>query len=305
LSEIILHHYEMSPYAEKLRLAFGFKGLAWRSVQIPVVMPKPNLMELTGGYRRTPVLQIGADVYCDTKVCARVLDRLHPEPRLVPIGQETLVAALSRWAETSFMMAATIGIATGAFDADFVADREAMMAGVDFSRAPLVLEAKRLQLRANLALLERQLGDGRRFLLGDTPTLADLSAYHPVFFLRNLKVDLTEPRRLAVWADRVAAIGHGSRSELSDREAIDVARNATPCDRDPDVPVLPDGFAAGDLVAVLPEEIGSGVVVGELVPTGLHEIAVRRRSEAAGEIAVHFPREDYLVLRAGPRPLVG
>ena len=32
---------------------------------------------------------------------------------------------------------------------------------------------------------------------------------------------------------------------------------------------------------------------------GLHEIAVRRDSERAGELVVHFPREDYLVVRAG------
>lgn len=65
--DVILRHCEMSPYSRKLRLAFGLKGVAWRSVQIPIVMPKPDLTELTGGYRRTPVMQIGADIYCDTK----------------------------------------------------------------------------------------------------------------------------------------------------------------------------------------------------------------------------------------------
>ena len=64
--QIILHHYPMSPFAEKVRLIFGFKGLSWASVHIPNVMPKPDLIALTGGYRKTPVLQIGADIYCDT-----------------------------------------------------------------------------------------------------------------------------------------------------------------------------------------------------------------------------------------------
>src|SRR6185369_1531695 len=75
MAELILHHYDISPYAEKVRLIMGLKRLAWRSVQIPVVMPKPDLTALTGGYRLTPVLQIGADIYCDTRTIARRLER--------------------------------------------------------------------------------------------------------------------------------------------------------------------------------------------------------------------------------------
>ena len=100
----ILHHYDMSPYAEKIRLAFGAKGASWRSVQAPMVMPKPDLLELTGGYRRVPVLQLGADVYCDTHCIARVLDEVLPGPALFPAGQETQAHSLSRWSESTFMM---------------------------------------------------------------------------------------------------------------------------------------------------------------------------------------------------------
>src|SRR5947199_3130106 len=84
MSDIILHHYESSPYSEKIRLAFGIKGLAWSSVQIPRIMPKPDLMPLTGGYRRTPVMQIGADIYCDTRLILPEIDARHPSPSLEP-----------------------------------------------------------------------------------------------------------------------------------------------------------------------------------------------------------------------------
>ena len=57
MADIILHHYDISPYAQKVRLGLGLKGLAWVSVELPVIMPKPNLTALTGGYRKTPVLQ--------------------------------------------------------------------------------------------------------------------------------------------------------------------------------------------------------------------------------------------------------
>ena len=70
MAELVLHHFDWSPYAEKVRVLLGIKGLAWRSVQIPMVMPKPDLTALTGGYRKTPVLQVGADVYCDSSLIA-------------------------------------------------------------------------------------------------------------------------------------------------------------------------------------------------------------------------------------------
>ncbi|MEO1334102.1 MAG: glutathione S-transferase N-terminal domain-containing protein, partial [Myxococcota bacterium] len=63
---IILHQFERSPYSEKIRLALRIKNLDWVGVDVPVILPKPDLMPLTGGYRRTPVLQVGADIYCDT-----------------------------------------------------------------------------------------------------------------------------------------------------------------------------------------------------------------------------------------------
>ena len=71
MTDIILHHYETSPYSEKVRLGLGLKGLAWASVEIPIIMPKPDLTALTGGYRKTPVLQIGADIYCDSQLIMR------------------------------------------------------------------------------------------------------------------------------------------------------------------------------------------------------------------------------------------
>ena len=75
MSEIILHNYPESPVAEKVRIALGIKGLEWLSVKIPRIPPKPLLMPLTGGYRRTPVMQIGADIYCDSQCIIRELER--------------------------------------------------------------------------------------------------------------------------------------------------------------------------------------------------------------------------------------
>src|SRR3546814_44850 len=99
MHELILHHYPTSPFAEKARLMLGFKQPSWRSVMIPPVMPKPDLTALTGGYRRTPVLQVGADIYCDTALIARRLEAEKTTPALFPEGQEFTAATLAQWAD--------------------------------------------------------------------------------------------------------------------------------------------------------------------------------------------------------------
>src|SRR6202142_4607979 len=123
MTDIILHHYDMSPYSEKVRLGLGLKGLAWGSVEVPVIMPKPNLTALTGGYRKTPVLQIGADIYCDSQLIMRELERRHPTPSFYPAGHGA-ADALAWWAEkTTFSPAAGIVFAKRPPPLAFLEDR--------------------------------------------------------------------------------------------------------------------------------------------------------------------------------------
>jgi glutathione S-transferase len=301
MNDLILHHYDVSPYSEKVRLIFGLKGLAWRSVQIPMVMPKPDYTELTGGYRRTPMLQIGADIYCDSKLCAQVIERLHPEPSLFPHGDAATVWGLSRWAETSFMMGVLIFFGEGGlFDEAFVADRKQMAPGLDEERVKRLVPAKLLQLSQNLERLESQLADGRAFLLGASASLADLAAFHATNFMKahpKTAAVVSPLPHLNAWLDRVAAIGHADRKEMESAESIAIAHDSVPAAFEGESTPLPDGLAYGDAVVVMPEEVGSGPVRGTLEPSDVHEIAIRRTTERAGELVVHFPREDYLVLR--------
>jgi len=114
MNEPVLHHYPVSPFAEKARLMLGFKRLAWKSVQIPLFMPKPDVVALTGGYRRTPILQIGADIYCDTALIARVLERIAPPPSFVPQGDTYAVQAAAHFADTTlFWNTVPVGFAPG------------------------------------------------------------------------------------------------------------------------------------------------------------------------------------------------
>jgi glutathione S-transferase len=304
MTDLILHHYDMSPFAEKIRLALGVKGLAWRSVQTPMVLPKPDHFELTGGYRRVPVLQIGADIYCDTHLIVRVLDRLYPSPPLSPLGLETVEHSVSRWAETSFMMVilSFFGIG-GVFSEEFIEDRKKTMIppGLDMEGSSRVVGSKLVQLRSNIERLEGMLSDGRSFLLGDAVSAADLSAYHPLMMLAmhaRTQAQLENVPAVSRWMARIREIGHGEVTPFDSEAAIAVARDAEPADYtgyDGDA-VVPDGMSIGDPVLVLPDEYGSGNVTGNLAASGISEIAVRRSTERAGDVVVHFPREDYALI---------
>jgi glutathione S-transferase len=302
MTDIILHHYATSPYAEKVRTGLGLKGLPWASVEIPQIMPKPNLTALTGGYRKTPVLQIGADIYCDSQLIMRELERRYPTPSFYPAGHGA-ADALAWWAEkTTFSPAVGIVFAKRleALPEGFLEDR-AKFSGRSIDPIAMMAAVPNLldQLRAHFDWLDQMLADGRSFLQGPAAGLADLAAYHPVWFLRRNFGSAAAPLdgfpRLLAWAERIAAIGHGRRSQMSAQQALDVATGATSIARATVDPRDPIGRKPGQTVTVTPDDTGRDPVVGELVASDVHEIAIRRSDR---EICVHFPRAGFVVAPA-------
>lgn len=305
MSDIILHHYPESLYSEKIRLVLGLKNLDWKSVMIPMVMPKPDLMPLTGGYRRTPVLQIGSDVYCDTTLIAETLERIAPEPSLYPPARRSIVEIVGQWGDNYLFWAAMgyfyqsegIGQALStlppAMAEAYVKDRAALL-----STRPLSSFAENhATLMVYLQRLERMLEGGKPFLAGDAASLADICCYHPLWILQMVPATaalLADRPVLLAWLERVKAIGHGRPSELTALQALDIARehSAAPItSKGSDI----RGIALGTQVQVMPSDYGLDPVQGELVLVESNHVAVRRHDPRAGTVVVHFPRIGYQV----------
>lgn len=300
MHDIILHHYWESPYAEKIRRVLGFKGLAWRSVVIPMIMPKPDLTALTGGYRKTPVLQLGADIYCDTDLIARTLDRLHPEPTLFPDASGALAVMLGSWQQELFWLAVrTIGVSAPIFPPGFLEDRAQMVeGGLSIERVLAEAVPQREQLRAKLDLLDTHIRERGPFVLGAKASLADFSFFHPVFAVKIVPptAGLLEPfAALRAWMERIEAFGHGTITELEGKDAVEIARQANPRTEKSADPHEPNGLVPGDRVEIVHESFGRDPVAGTLVASSVHEIAIHHRDERAGDVVVHFPREHYQV----------
>jgi glutathione S-transferase len=302
--QIILHHFEKSPFSEKVRLTFGLKGIGWTSCITSRTMPRPDLMPLTGGYRRTPTLQIGADIYCDTQIILRELEQRFPNPTLCPGGNAGLCSTSAMWTDRTFFQN-TVNLVFGSLahkvPQEFIEDREQLRGQkFDVPAMTAAIPQMRDQFRAHADWIDTQLADGRTWLLGNEPSLVDINAYMNVWYVRSNLDDaeaLIAPlRRTRAWEDRVKAIGHGNRlQEVTPAEALEIARQAVPHTPVRDDPADPNGRKPGDRVSVTPDDYGKIAVTGTIVSLSAQHIAIRRQDERAGDVVVHFPRAGFLV----------
>src|SRR5262249_8128582 len=271
------------------------KRLGWFGVEQPNMMPKPDLIPLTGGYRKIPVLQIGADVYCDTQLIARVVEQRHPTPTMYPDGSEATCHAWNLWADPCLFLPAVAVVFADIghlVPPAFIEDRSKMMGGRDFGDVPAQAPAAREQLRGLVATLDAQLADGRPFLLGAAFSLADAACFHPLWFLRVAPSGgpLLEPfAHVRAWFERVDALGGGKPQALAPADALAIARAATPAPGTGVAPGERNGLAVGDRVTVTPDDYGFDPVRGTVVSASACEIAIARRDDAVGDLVIHFP----------------
>ena len=297
MPDILLHHYENSPFAELARLALGLKGLSWRSVIIPNMMPKPDLVELTGGYGRTPVLQVDADIYCDTQAILTALEGLQPEPTLYPAPLGALHRMIAGWAGAS-QFAAHVGAAMrdlppGLITPEFAEDRRRRFVGFDFDTMSKHGPAFEAQVEANTVWIGQVLADGRSFIGGEAPGHGDLALYVNLWFLRQIPFAkafadrVLSPSNLEAWFHRVCEIGHGERTEATADDAIAIANSAAP---------LEVSGGDGSSVAVMTVSSTDDPVRGKLLWSDCETIVVRREGARTGALNIHFPRIGQNVL---------
>jgi len=307
MPDLILHHYPRSPFSEKTRLLLGHKQLAWKSVVIPAISPKPDVVALTGGYRRTPLLQVGCDIYCDTALIADVLEHLAPTPTVYPEPEKGMSRILAQWADsTLFWAAMAFNLQPkGAAElfanmppeaAKAFAEDRAKMSGSGMTRLRPADAAG--AYKSYLRRLSDMLDD-KPFLLGEVPCIADFSAYHPLWYTRRIDAlkDILELTPAVLdWMDRMADIGHGESTPMTSAEAIEVARAATPHTLLSDSTFQDDhGIPLGSQVTVRAETFGPEETAGELVAASRMHYTLRRTDARAGTLDVHFPRIGYVL----------
>ena len=316
MNDLILHNYASSPFSEKIRLILGYKKLPWKSVLVPAIAPKPDVVALTGGYRRTPVLQVGADIYCDTSLICDVLEHVRPEPTLYPPHLKGVCRIFAQWADAVLFWAAmgynlqprgaahVFAKAPPEAAKAFAEDRKAMSANLVRLRPGDATSAYRSYLRriANMV-------DEHDFLFGVEPCVADFAAYHGIWYTRSqvpLLADiLNATPSVSEWANRMEAIGHGAMTKLSAEDAITLAKATEPAAAGSNLLIdsaFQDdhGIPLGSRVSITPESFGTEPTEGELIAATRTHYSLRRQDPRAGVVHVHFPRLGYVLRAVSP-----
>ena len=305
MSDVILHHYPQSPVSEKVRLGLGIKALPWRSVLIPRLPPKPDLIPLTGGYRRTPVMQIGADVFCDSQCILRELERRFPAPSFHPGTSPGTDWGLSRWTDGElFTLAIKVVLGAGAesLPADFAQDRSRLYLGPESDLMAIKTDLPHLvgQLRGHLGWMDDGLSTGMPFMTGERPGLGDILCYYLIWFLRGRWSGgpelLSDFAFLVSWEERIRQIGHGRPSDLEANDALAVAKRSDPKTPETVDPLDPQNLTKGVRVTISPEgDGGDPDVEGQLHFADRYSIAILRDDPRIGTVCVHFPRVGYRI----------
>jgi glutathione S-transferase len=302
---IILHHFWLSPFSEKIRLLLGHCELDWLSVEQPPRLPRPDLTPLTGGYRKMPVMQIGADIYCDTHVMAPELMRLGERPELLPAARADEITELADWADSRlFMTVITASMGLSAVNSlrrehgygwgellRVVTDRVRMMRGADVPRIPP--KQARAELKDFLERMSQQMEGAYRF--GEVPTLADFSLCHVLGFgHETLRAGFLDAYpSLLEWYARMRAIGHGRYRNISRAEALAVAAENEPAELPVSGGGLAQGLSIGDAVRIAPADYGTTSTEGELVAATAERWIIARDAGELGRLHVHFPRQGF------------
>ena len=302
MPDLILHHYPLSPFAEKVRAMLGYSGLSWDSVVHPPQPPRKALVPLAGEYRKIPVAQIGADVFCDTRLITREIARLAGQPQLALAGCSEEVAAFVQRADLEVFLAcvmtaggpkllwrfwwqtSTLTVIRFLRDRTQMA-RTATVRAASPRRAPGVVKAHLEDMESRLAT--------QPFLFGEVPCIADFSAWHGLWFIREAASNpmIEAFPQVNAWMDRMKAFGHGTRRPIKARVAWAAADAATPRP-------LPEGNTVpllGQMVAITPTDYGQVPVTGVLVADLDDSWVLAREHEKTGLVHVHLPKAGFAI----------
>ena len=304
VDQLILHQYATSPFSEKIRAILSYKDVPWTAVEVPAVMPKPDVVALTGGYRKTPILQIGAHIYCDSALIAEVLERLAPSPAIFPPESAGTARFLAQWADSTLFWtaaayafqpegaAAILGHLSPDEKKQFAVDRAEFR-----GRLPRMAAAEATaSLLIYLRRFETMLIDDRVWLLGSTASIADFSVYHCLWFVRRagpLATIIDDFPYVAGWFERMRRLVQPPHADMTSDAALRHAGAEVPQELESDFSIDTHGIALGQPVTITPVDTGCDPVKGELVLAMRDELAVRRVDERVGELIVHFPRIGF------------
>lgn len=190
---IILFGYPFSPHVQKIALLLHITEVLFKFQEVETLIPRPELESIGITYRRVPILAVGKDIYCDSKVQQRViLERLAKKriPTSIHVsirtlgsgrGKETIVDDGRQdraWEEWGFVVFdQTLGLAPGKLmTPEFAKDRGSiypLLIRPDFAT---LRESAIAELHSRMDYLENTALAETAYIGGEEITLATIHA---------------------------------------------------------------------------------------------------------------------------------
>ncbi len=226
MPEPLLYDASDSPFCMKARMCLATKAIPYRTVT--VTMARARELRRLNPLGKVPVLVDGDDVIPDSSAIARWADARVPDPPLLPADREARAYCMliEEWADEAlyFIVAAfkwlnaenrgaalantVTELATGPFR-PLVARllvRKVRRRYAAWGHTAASLGHLEARMRENLGVLDGLLGD-RPYLLGRTPTLADVATFAQLAWMRRYAERrlLDEAPAIVAWMERVAS----------------------------------------------------------------------------------------------------
>jgi glutathione S-transferase len=192
MADIVLFGNRESGHTYKVRLALGLAGIAHRFEEVDILgqarEDRPEPFRSLAKYGEVPLLVHDGQPYVQSNAIL-----LHLAGYTKSFGGES-EERLARMREWLFWEANRIGFSL-----------PNLRWHMRFEPAePAVLDMLRRRFDADIARLDAEFSDGRAFILGDTPTVADASLCAYLFFADQAQVEV--PAHVKGWLGRIAAL---------------------------------------------------------------------------------------------------
>ena len=227
LAEILLYDVNDSPFCLKARICLNVKGVPFR--RVPLTVGRLRELRRINPLGKVPVLVQDEMVIPDSSRIIRHLEAEHRDPVLIPAGREARAYAclLEEWADEALYFI------VGAFKWLNPANRDAALANTvnemsgvllrplvgrmmawriarryaAWGYGPGALEHFAERMREHLATLSTLL-DGKDYLLGRVPTVADVAVFAQLAWMRRYaeRELLDDAPVVRDWLDAFAAL---------------------------------------------------------------------------------------------------
>ncbi|CAK3918861.1 glutathione s-transferase like [Lecanosticta acicola] len=293
---VIHYDYDFSPYGQKTKMLLKAAGIDYHKVDVPAVLPRPELEKLGITYRRIPVLAVGKDVYADSDLIFQVVTK-KLAPGKVPASPAD--DAYNAWGKQVF--SDILSLIPGEVLTDgFVKDRAAVF---PFLKRPDILTLRPsglAQFRQRMMQIENEfLSHGGPFIGGNKLSLADIHVMWPVKWVLNELNAKAEPGVGKNDFPKTWKLAESLPTfEPPVLSADDAAKTITGAQYTANGPSSvqngdPLGLAAGTPVNVesFDTDPGAHPQAGKLFATSDEETVI----ELKDGVRLHFPRIGYVV----------